>query len=297
MPKETRTTWRKAVKRLVADAEMARPASARALASIKTDLSQTAPLELRALLLEANGVTAADGVKLIWGIADIVSRNRAFRSREQFDGNLYGPFDSVLLFGEAGNGDLFGYDMGARATKRPPIIKWDHETDERDRVASGLEEYLRLRGSDSAGSRKPKRAARRSDAARDSRNVVSVWVGQHTSQAAFRAYLAAGGSGRVTADGLPLSQFQAEFNLSLQDVLQSEEHGVFFPRAQEITRLLHGVHGGHSFIAEAAKKAAALGDVRMTSAVLVYGLRRDAREAKEDPEPRGMTFLGSFEFE
>lgn len=47
VPKELHTTWRKAVTRFVPDAEMARPASARALASMKTALSETAPLELR----------------------------------------------------------------------------------------------------------------------------------------------------------------------------------------------------------------------------------------------------------
>jgi hypothetical protein len=268
---------------------MARGASSKALARIGPAVSGTIPEELLGLLQETNGITSGDGAKLIWSVADVVSQNLAFRDPAQVDAGLYRPFHSLLLFGEIGNGDLFAYDMTGRVPLRPTIIIWDHETDERSSFASDLREYLRLRGASGVAVGGDTVAA-----AEVERRVVSVWVGSHGSQTALNAYLAAGESGRVSADGLPLSRFQAEWQLSLKDLIGSEEHALFLPRPTRVARLLEGVHGGHSFGAAAAKRATEAGRARATSAILVYGLKYKGPTVAHSS---GVAFVGCFEFE
>lgn len=52
------------------------------------------------------------------------------------------PFDSLLFFGDAGNGDQFAYAVCDGEIRRPDIFVWDHETDSRSRIARSLESYL-----------------------------------------------------------------------------------------------------------------------------------------------------------
>ena len=282
--------WQETITQLVPGAQMRRGASSPALATARSAVSRKLPRELAGLLKETNGVASADGSALIWPVAEIVSQNRVFRDPAQIDAQLYKPFDSLVLFGAAGNGDLFAYDTAASASPDPPIVRWDHETDERAFYARDLRQYLRLR----AGSLPEPTGADRAARAEASAEIVSVWLGTSLSEAEFRAYLAPGGSGAVSADGLPLSRFQADFHLTFRDVARTEEHVVFSSRPTRIARLLEGVRGGHCFVVDAARKAADLGADRATSAILVYGLAYEWQSGSHLP---AVTFVGSFEYE
>ena len=52
------------------------------------------------------------------------------------------PFDPLLFFGDAGNGDQFAYAIHEAQVRRNDIFAWDHETDSRTWVAPSLERYL-----------------------------------------------------------------------------------------------------------------------------------------------------------
>jgi hypothetical protein len=101
-------------------------------------LSQQLPDELAALLRETNGADDEYGDGLIWPIERITADNLAFRRDADFH-RLYMPFDPLLFFADAGNGDQFAL---VPHTGRPDVFAWDHETDSRTWVAPGLRKYL-----------------------------------------------------------------------------------------------------------------------------------------------------------
>jgi hypothetical protein len=49
------------------------------------------------------------------------------------------PFDPLLFFADAGNGDQFAFVLRDR---RKDVFVWDHETDSRKWVAPDLGSYL-----------------------------------------------------------------------------------------------------------------------------------------------------------
>jgi hypothetical protein len=52
---------------------------------------------------------------------------------------LYMPFQPLLFFADAGNGDQFAFVMRDRPTD---VFVWDHESDSRQMVAPRLATYL-----------------------------------------------------------------------------------------------------------------------------------------------------------
>jgi hypothetical protein len=114
------------------------PVSADAIDDAARRLGQPLPLELTAILQEVGGVEGDYGLELIWPIDRVVTENLALREDADL-ARLYMPFDSLLFFGDAGNGDLFGL---VPHTGRPDVFAWNHEDDSRTWVAPGLAKYL-----------------------------------------------------------------------------------------------------------------------------------------------------------
>jgi hypothetical protein len=121
--------------------EFSPPASHDSIFSAEHALGVKLPPELGSLLLESNGVTDKYGSGLIWPIECIRAENTAFRSNSDFR-DLYMPFDPLLFFADAGNGDQFAYIVLAGRVRRSDIFCWDHENDSRTWVAPSLEKYL-----------------------------------------------------------------------------------------------------------------------------------------------------------
>jgi len=61
----------------------------------------------------------------------IAADNVGFRSNADFR-ELYMPFDPLLFFADAGNGDQFAFP---RTPPRDEVFVWDHEDDSRRWVA------------------------------------------------------------------------------------------------------------------------------------------------------------------
>ncbi|MFC9848366.1 SMI1/KNR4 family protein [Streptomyces sp. NPDC060223] len=106
---------------------------------IEAALGQTLPQDLRAFLLESNGVEDEYGTDVIWSAERILSDNLSFRENDRYR-SLYMPFDSLVFFGDNGGGDQFAF---VRTPERSEVFVWDHETDSRKLVSSSLENYLR----------------------------------------------------------------------------------------------------------------------------------------------------------
>ena len=51
------------------------------------------------------------------------------------------PFDALLFFADAGNGDQFAFPITATAA-RDDVFVWDHENDSRSWYAASLKSYL-----------------------------------------------------------------------------------------------------------------------------------------------------------
>jgi hypothetical protein len=96
------------------------------------------PEDLAALLRESNGIEGEYGAGLIWPAERIVSENLTMREDAEL-ATLYMPFDPLLFFADAGNGDLFAL---LPTIRRPDVFVWNHEDDSRTWVAPNLAKYL-----------------------------------------------------------------------------------------------------------------------------------------------------------
>lgn len=136
--------WREAINQLAPGCTFAAPATPEQIAGAAPALGAAIPADLHALLLESNGVEDRYGPGLIWPLEQIVADNGAYRRDPDF-AVLFMPFDSLLFFADAGNGDLFAFAIAAGAVRRPDIYLWSHETDSRTWVAPSLHRYLEAR--------------------------------------------------------------------------------------------------------------------------------------------------------
>jgi hypothetical protein len=108
------------------------PARDATLAAVEEQLGEPMPADLRALLLESDGVRGFE-LGVVWPSAEIAETNLRMRADPNLqDTNM--SFEGLLFFAEAGNGDQFGFGRGAG----PSVYAWDHEDDSRRWVASNL---------------------------------------------------------------------------------------------------------------------------------------------------------------
>jgi hypothetical protein len=113
----------------------------RALHEAERSLGIALPLELRSLLSDTDGVEGEYGLSLVWPLDRIVEDNLRFRSQAVFR-KLYMPFDALLFFADAGNGDQFAFCILDGEVRRSDVYAWDHEDDSRSWLAGSLRSYI-----------------------------------------------------------------------------------------------------------------------------------------------------------
>ena len=118
------------------------PASQADIAAAEAAVGCALPESLRQLLQETDGLLGEYGFRLVFAAGELASENHAMRTSPDFP-ELYMPFDCLLLFGEEGNGDLFGFPVLAGGADDLQVFVWDHETDSRIATAAGLSRYVR----------------------------------------------------------------------------------------------------------------------------------------------------------
>ena len=133
--------WKSLILRQTKECEFAPPATRSQVASAEQSLGVEFPECLRTLLTESGGVTGEYGLDIVWPIERIVADNLSFRTNEEFP-ELYMPFDHLLFFSDAGDGDQFAFAINAGVIRRPDVFAWDHENDSRNWIAPSLEKYL-----------------------------------------------------------------------------------------------------------------------------------------------------------
>jgi hypothetical protein len=133
--------WRQLIESQHSEHKFASPATWAEMSLAEEQLRVKLPEQLRSLLLETNGVVGEYGLGLIWPLDRIVADNLAFRSNADFQ-RLYMPFDPLLFFADAGNGDQFAFPIQLNSVRRNDVFVWNHEDDSRTWVAPSLEKYL-----------------------------------------------------------------------------------------------------------------------------------------------------------
>jgi hypothetical protein len=114
--------WKDKISRWTDIVDFNGPAAPTALQECERALGQLLPRGLAELLLECDGVVGEYGLGLVWPIERIMSDNLAFRTNPDF-ASLYMPFDPLLFFADAGNGDQFAFVVRDRPTCSSGITK------------------------------------------------------------------------------------------------------------------------------------------------------------------------------
>lgn len=119
------------------EAHFGDPATPAALTAVEAALGHRLPIDLRELLAEANGIQGEYGLGLVWSAERIATDNHLFRTSADF-ADLYMPFDGLVFFADAGNGDQFFVSLSGNSE----VYVWDHESDSRTWVATTVLGYL-----------------------------------------------------------------------------------------------------------------------------------------------------------
>lgn len=133
--------WRKLVASLVPEHKLLPPASMEEVEKAEKAIGTPLPADLAALLLETNGVLGAYELGMVWPVERIARDNTEFRSSRNLR-ELYMSFESLLFFGDAGNGDQFAFAVIDGQVRREDIYAWNHEDDSRVWVAPSLQRYF-----------------------------------------------------------------------------------------------------------------------------------------------------------
>ncbi|SHF30153.1 SMI1/KNR4 family protein [Streptoalloteichus hindustanus] len=131
--------WRSLLDEAVDDVRFLPPADPEEMTAAERVLGHPLPEDLVSLLSETNGIgDEYDVDSIVWPLHRIVEENLHLRGDDLLR-TLYMPFDPLLFFADAGNGDLFAFVL---RDGRRDIFVWDHETDSRSMLASSLERFL-----------------------------------------------------------------------------------------------------------------------------------------------------------
>ena len=133
--------WRELIAKFYPDHEFRPGASEEQLTVAEARLGVALPAVIRDLLRDTNGAFGEYSLGLVWPLERIVKDNLEFRSFPDFR-DLYMPFDPLLFFGDAGNGDQFAFVILDGVVQRPDVFVWNHEDDSRTWVAPDLERYF-----------------------------------------------------------------------------------------------------------------------------------------------------------
>lgn len=133
--------WIEKINEYCSSCEFFPPAKPYELAVAENKLQLKFHPHLAAALLESNGVLGVYGLGLLWNVDRILADNLYFRGNQDFK-KLYMPFDHLLFFADAGNGDQFAFAIQDGEIRRDDIFVWNHEEDSRVWVAPHLLRYF-----------------------------------------------------------------------------------------------------------------------------------------------------------
>jgi SUKH superfamily protein len=133
--------WIEIIRELEPQATFAPSATEEQLVRLEEALHVALPPDLRSLLSETNGVLGEFGLHLIWSTDEIEELNRQRREDPGFR-STYMPLDSLLLFADAGDGEMFALGIIDGTIQRPFVYVWNPIDDSRTFVAPSIRRYL-----------------------------------------------------------------------------------------------------------------------------------------------------------
>lgn len=133
--------WIELVRELESQATFAPGATEEQLVRLEQALRVALPPDLRSLLSETNGVLGEFGLHLIWSTNEIEEINRQ-RWEDPGFRSTYMPLDSLLLFADAGDGEMFALGIIDGTIQRPFVYVWNPIDDSRTFVAPSIRHYL-----------------------------------------------------------------------------------------------------------------------------------------------------------
>jgi hypothetical protein len=134
--------WTDLIKELTQDYKFYVPVTESQLLEVENSMNIELPVSLKKLLQESNGVTDEYGTSIIWTLERIKKDNLEFRSNDDFK-ELYMPFDHLLFFSDAGNGDQFAFPILNGKIIKDDIYVWNHEDDSRTWISSSLSSFIK----------------------------------------------------------------------------------------------------------------------------------------------------------
>ena len=135
--------WKEFVNSISKEFHFKEPATKLELAQIQKELHVELPEELTHLFNETNGVFDKWDCHLVWPVSRIIEENLFYRTFEDYS-DIFMPFDHLLFFSDAGNGDVFCYAIVKDGTiEKTDIYVWNHENDSRTWVAASLKDFIK----------------------------------------------------------------------------------------------------------------------------------------------------------
>lgn len=134
--------WKNYIESISKDYHFKAPGTNIEIAHIKEELNVQLPEKLQEVYNETNGIFDKYECPLIWSIEQMIKDNLFFRNFDDYK-DIYMPFDHLLFFSDAGNGDLFGYRILNGSIRDEEIFVWNHEDDSRTWISSSLENFLK----------------------------------------------------------------------------------------------------------------------------------------------------------
>ena len=138
---KTQLTWREFIQNLTPNFTFHSSARLNKIKKVESSLDVLFPDELRSLLQESDGVEGTYDLGLIWNVERNQKDNLFFRQFADYK-NIYMPFDHLLFFADAGNGDQFAFTILNGEIRKHDIFVWNHEDDSRQWAAPSLDVYL-----------------------------------------------------------------------------------------------------------------------------------------------------------
>lgn len=134
--------WKNYIESISKEYHFKAPATKAEVTLFRDELNVELPGKLLELVHETNGIFDRYECPLIWSTKQIVEDNLFFRNFDDYK-DIYMPFDHLLFFSDAGNGDLFGYRILNGRIQDDEIYVWNHENDSRTWISTSLENFVK----------------------------------------------------------------------------------------------------------------------------------------------------------
>jgi hypothetical protein len=137
------TAWLRGLDSLGDTVSLSEPVNIDALADAEERLGLMLPDDLRSLLHESDGINGAGRGEPVWPVERIAEENLLLRSAGSTPALPDGADDDLLFFGDAGQGQLFAYELDSGGeVSDPDVFVWQAGSGEAVWIASDLQSLL-----------------------------------------------------------------------------------------------------------------------------------------------------------